>query len=146
MLLAHTEIQKIKVKTVSLSSADLNRNNITGGDVALNARLSFSTRPCSPLESLVLGLISVTEGQTAQNQKNEFIKKRHAIDQNINSVHGQTDTIHVPYIDPYTVATSRSKEIGNFLGIEKYLPTLRSLIITYCPSRPLAGMYVQSHF
>ena len=122
----------------------MNRNNISGRSIALNARLSFSTRPCSPLESLVLGLISITEGLISQKQTNASVSKRQAYNQNIHGLHGQTDAIHAPYIDPYAVVQNHLKDAGHLLGIKKYLPTLRSLVTTYCPSRPLAGTYVRS--
>ena len=155
LLLAHTVLQKInlkiKVKPISLSLTDNNKNNSIENNVSLNARLSFSTRPCSPLEPLVLGLISITEGinqhrhtQThTQKQTNKYHTQYNNNNNNSNSVHGQNDTAFMNHLDPNTTLTSSlTRESGPPLGIKNYLTFLRALITTYCPPRSTTGTYV----
>ena len=156
LLLAHTVKSKTRGKSMSVS--DFSKG--LPSNFVLNARLSFTTRPCSPLESLVLGLVSVTEGIYQHQQIKQITS------------HGQTDTMHTPYFDPYTVisspvrprpgdidlmsasaasvsdtgSSSMSTDMCTADRIERNLSALRSLVTTYCPPRPLAGDFTYFYF
>jgi hypothetical protein len=136
LLLACTAVQKLK----SISLSDISSGTGSAlNSVTLNARLNFSSRPCSPLEPVVLGLISMTESMlrcphTDSNQRKNSI--------------GSAPRLggEVPYIDPYTGMTPNKqaqgaivKDLSRVSETERHILLLRALVTTHCPPRPAAG-------
>ena len=137
LLLAHTSIQG--VKSVPLSDITLGANS-TEKLTTLNARLNFTSRPCNPLEPLVLGLISIIENTHNTDSTEQ------------SSVRASSIVVpHVPYIDPYTGIATPPRERGPLIPTHNIMPKqneigenffgLRSLVTLFCPSRPTPGIF-----
>jgi hypothetical protein len=137
LLLACTAVQKLK--TIPLS--DISSGNGSAlNSVTLNARLNFSSRPCSPLEPVVLGLISMTENMLRRPHTESSERE--------DSVAGTPKLGgEVPYTDTYTgISTpirqpqsATVKDLSRVSDSERHILLLRALVTTHCPPRPVAG-------
>ena len=144
LLLAHTSIQG--VKSVPLSDITSGANS-TEKLTTLNARLNFTSRPCNPLEPLVLGLISIIEN--TRNTHNTIVSTDSTEQSSV-----RASSIVVPYvpcIDPYTGIATPPRERGPLIPTHHIMPKqneigenffgLRSLVTLFCPSRPTPGIF-----
>lgn len=137
LLLACTAVQKLK--TVSLTDIALGTGSALNS-VTLNARLNFSSRPCSPLEPVVLGLIAMTEN---------MLRGPHTHSESNVRENSKTPKLEgeVPYIDPYTGISTPTKQpqgvivkdLSRASDAERHILLMRSLVTTHCPPRPIAG-------
>jgi hypothetical protein len=120
LLLAYTSLQPMNSFTNKRrlnNGLDTVRTEENQGDqnMNLNSHLFFSSRPCNPIEPLVLGILSISK----KHQEEVEIKKNNERNNVLKSY-----SVYVPTFDI----------VNNF-------NFLRSLVTTFCPAQPAAGMH-----
>jgi hypothetical protein len=120
LLLAYTSLQPIKSYTNMKKNSTYGIDNVRteeNQNMNLNSLLFFSSRPCNPIEPLVLGILSISRKHQEEvelnksNERNNISKSR---------------SVYAPTFD-----------------IANNLDYLRSLVTTFCPALPAVGMYFQ---
>ena len=132
LLIAYTALPKTKTPSLSdiISGTNLNENSVNS--VSLNAKLNFSCRPCSSLESSVLGLVSMFE-----NKEDLFSKRK---DSNNERGLPQTDhfTAHLNTVKGSTFGSSIA-HLEDAEEVQRNVLCLSALVTSMCAPRLTPG-------